>query len=143
MSGNEQRGLDAVTPSPSPQMLGDDHTETLHSEATPEGGVISLCKWPEGYVLWHHGEIAWRSWLNKPQQISVTLSADMKPIQDAMAAAQHVFGWQTVGYQWRLRISADDTWSPWHDGPSPVPPPEGCEIQERPIYVPASVEDQP
>jgi hypothetical protein len=58
----------------------------------PEGGVIRLAKWPEGYVLWYHGEIVWRSWLNKPQHISVTLSADTKPVRDAIAAAQQKLG---------------------------------------------------
>jgi hypothetical protein len=80
----------ALTMASTTHTLGDDDTETLHSEATPEGGVIRLAKWPEGYVLWHHGEIAWRSWMNKSQQISVTLSADTKPVQDAIAAAQNV-----------------------------------------------------
>lgn len=35
----------------------------LFSETTPDDGIIRLAKWPEGYVLWHHGEIAWRSWV--------------------------------------------------------------------------------
>ena len=35
---------------------------TLFKEATPSGGVIRLAKWPEGYVLWFHGEIVWRTW---------------------------------------------------------------------------------
>lgn len=35
---------------------------SLHKEETPEGGVIRLEKWPEGYVLWYHGKIVFRSW---------------------------------------------------------------------------------
>lgn len=31
-------------------------------ETTPERGVIRLEKWEEGYVLWFHGEIVWKSW---------------------------------------------------------------------------------
>lgn len=38
-----------------------DQPHSLYSEPTPEGGVIRLAKWPEGYVLWHHGSIVWRS----------------------------------------------------------------------------------
>lgn len=39
---------------------------TVGSWETPEGGVIRLELWPaggggDGYVLWYHGEIAWRS----------------------------------------------------------------------------------
>lgn len=40
----------------------DDACETRFSEKTPEGGAITVAKWPEGYVLWHHGEIVWKSW---------------------------------------------------------------------------------
>jgi hypothetical protein len=39
-----------------------EEVKSLYDEPTPEGGVIRLAKWPEGYVLWHHGEIVWRSW---------------------------------------------------------------------------------
>src|SRR6476659_8003795 len=35
-----------------------------YKESTAEGGVIRLEKWPEGYVLWDHGKIVWKSWLN-------------------------------------------------------------------------------
>lgn len=41
-----------------PQQSG---VTTLHQERTPEEGVIRLERWPEGYVLWHHGSIVWRS----------------------------------------------------------------------------------
>ena len=48
---------------PSPEThLSDNDLPTLHSETTPEGGVIRLSKWPEGYVLWYHGKIVFRSW---------------------------------------------------------------------------------
>lgn len=47
-------------------------TATLHSEGTPEGGVIRLSKCLEGYVLWYHGQIAWRSWAKKLVQLRVT-----------------------------------------------------------------------
>lgn len=42
--------------------VSDDDLPTLHSETTLEGGVIRLSKWPEGYVLWYHGKIVFRSW---------------------------------------------------------------------------------
>lgn len=35
----------------------------LFEQTTPEGGVIRLELWPEGFVLWFHGEIAWTSWV--------------------------------------------------------------------------------
>lgn len=38
-------------------------TISLYHEKTPEGGILRLSKWPEGYVLWHHGKIVWRSWI--------------------------------------------------------------------------------
>jgi hypothetical protein len=34
----------------------------IGKEVTPEDGLIKLERWPEGYVLWYHGEIAWKSW---------------------------------------------------------------------------------
>lgn len=37
-------------------------TNDLYQEQTSEAGIIRLAKWPEGYVLWYHGEIVWRSW---------------------------------------------------------------------------------
>ncbi len=46
---------------PTNQMISDSDS-TLFKEATPDGGVIRLAKWPEGYVLWFHGEIVWRTW---------------------------------------------------------------------------------
>lgn len=33
----------------------------LEAETTHEDGIIRLQKWPEGHVLWYHGEIVWRS----------------------------------------------------------------------------------
>jgi hypothetical protein len=36
--------------------------EDLYEETTPQDGVIRLARWPEGYVLWHHGEIVWKEW---------------------------------------------------------------------------------
>ena len=33
----------------------------LYEEKTPEGGVIRLEKWPEGYELWYHGMRVWKS----------------------------------------------------------------------------------
>lgn len=33
----------------------------LFSETTPQNGYISLERWPEGYVLFHHGRIVWTS----------------------------------------------------------------------------------
>lgn len=37
-------------------------TRSLVSAETPEGGFIRLAQWPEGFVLWYHGEIVWKSW---------------------------------------------------------------------------------
>lgn len=34
----------------------------LYRGQTVEDGVIRLTKWPEGYVLWYHGQIVWKSW---------------------------------------------------------------------------------
>lgn len=33
----------------------------LFEQKTPDDGVIRLEKWPEGYMLWYHGEVAWKS----------------------------------------------------------------------------------
>lgn len=43
-----------------------DSSDCLFKQATPDGGIIRLAKWPEGYVLWHHGSIVWRSWVKTP-----------------------------------------------------------------------------
>ncbi|WP_206120424.1 hypothetical protein [Rhizobium laguerreae] len=51
--------------------LDGEDTVALHSEGTPEGGVIRLSKWPEGYVLWYHGQIVWRSWANSNALLDV------------------------------------------------------------------------
>ena len=50
---------------------------TLYSETTPEGGVLRLSKWPEGYVLWHHGKIVFRSWIDVATQ-EITLKLVLK-----------------------------------------------------------------
>lgn len=44
-------------------MTSKDECRTLYSEYTPQDGKIELARWPEGYVLWHHGEIVWKSWM--------------------------------------------------------------------------------
>lgn len=31
-------------------------------KATTQRGLIRLEEWPEGFVLWFHGEIVWMSW---------------------------------------------------------------------------------
>lgn len=59
----------ALRDGPAPNV---DEPVILHSEPTPEGGVIRLAKWPEGYVLWFHGEIVWRSWA-KAEQAAVNV----------------------------------------------------------------------
>jgi len=43
---------------------GDDRpVRSLASETTDAGGVIRLEYWPgDGYVLWYHGMIVWKSW---------------------------------------------------------------------------------
>lgn len=37
-------------------------TTILYEELTSQGGVIKLSRWPEGYVLWYHGQIVFKSW---------------------------------------------------------------------------------
>jgi len=44
-----------------------DEAVSLYSETTPGDGVIRLARWPEGYVLWFHGKIVWRSWVSDQQ----------------------------------------------------------------------------
>lgn len=44
-----------------PVMTGSDH-QWLYEETTPEGGIIRLSRWPEGYVLGYDGKIEWKSW---------------------------------------------------------------------------------
>ena len=51
---------------PAPQVTGDG-ISCLYSEETPQGGAILIAKWPEGYVLWYHGHIVWRSWAAEGQ----------------------------------------------------------------------------
>lgn len=61
-------------------------TVTYFSAETPEGGIIKLCKWPEGYVLWYHGEIAWKSWGAVPRQtVEVKCTLDSSQVQNAIA----------------------------------------------------------
>lgn len=60
----------------------------IHSEETPEGGVVRLSKWPEGYVLWYHGEIVWRSWIRAPQELTLRLSLDTTLLEEALMHAQ-------------------------------------------------------
>ena len=36
---------------------------TVGRETTDRGGVVRLEYWPmDGYVLWYHGRIVWKSW---------------------------------------------------------------------------------
>lgn len=44
-----------------------DEVASLYSETTPDDGIIRLARWPEGYVLWFHGKIVWRSWISDRQ----------------------------------------------------------------------------
>lgn len=55
----ESRIIAALAPAPQVTVDG---ISCLYSEETPQGGVIRIAKWPEGYVLWYHGQIVWRSW---------------------------------------------------------------------------------
>lgn len=55
-----------------------DEVRSIVKETTPEDGVIKLEYWPEGYVLWYHGEIVWKSW--EKRAITVNIHADMKPL---------------------------------------------------------------
>lgn len=43
--------------------IGLSEGETIFYDDTPEGGMIMLAHWPEGFVLRYDGEIVWRSWL--------------------------------------------------------------------------------
>lgn len=52
----------AKTPPPQPRAQAPDECQTLFSVTTPEDGVLRLAKWPEGWVLWYHGKIVWKSW---------------------------------------------------------------------------------
>lgn len=45
---------------------------TRYEEKTPEGGVIRMQQWPEGYELWYHGMCVWRSWKEEYHVHSVT-----------------------------------------------------------------------
>ena len=50
----------------------------IGSAETPDGGVIRLSQWPEGFVLWYHGQIVWRSWdwpRRDATQVTITLDA--------------------------------------------------------------------
>jgi hypothetical protein len=49
-------------------------TSTLYTGFTPESGVISLMRWPEGFVLRYHGEHVWKSW--DPRTPAVALSEE-------------------------------------------------------------------
>jgi len=31
-------------------------------KTTSERGVVRLEEWDEGFVLWYHGQIVWKSW---------------------------------------------------------------------------------
>ncbi|WP_018900446.1 hypothetical protein [Rhizobium sp. 2MFCol3.1] len=60
-----------------------DGTKALYSEETPEGSVVRLSKWPEGYVLWWDGRIAWRSWKATGERVDLTISIDAKSLEPA------------------------------------------------------------
>jgi hypothetical protein len=40
---------------------GQIHRHSLFEEKTPDDGIIRLEKYPEGYQLWYHGKIVWKS----------------------------------------------------------------------------------
>lgn len=74
---------------PAPQSTGSDaNLPTLYRETTSEGGVIRLSKWPEGYVLWFHGAIVWRSWAGSPQTSALDESepGEHQEVLDAIEA---------------------------------------------------------
>lgn len=66
--------------------MADEKPETvvLYEERTPDQGVVRLVRWPEGYVLWHHGEIVWRSWA--PQLVTLRLEVDASAAIAAFSA---------------------------------------------------------
>ena len=67
---------------------------TLARAATPEGGMIKLELWPEGYVLWYHGQIAWKSWEHTGKTVTAAIVASVdseavrKALIDVAAGAQ-------------------------------------------------------
>ncbi|HYC66656.1 hypothetical protein [Brevundimonas sp.] len=54
---------------------------------TPDGGVVRLSQWPEGFVLWYHGEIVWRSWREAETVSKLVLKIDASEVQ-AMVHAE-------------------------------------------------------
>ena len=52
---------------------------TRWSDETPEGAVIRIEQWPEGYILWYHGEIAWKSYGKVTPSPDMPASGMMKP----------------------------------------------------------------
>ena len=57
---------------------------------TPDGGVIRLSQWPEGFVLWYHGEIVWRSWEWPRREASkVTITLDASGVREMIEREAH------------------------------------------------------
>lgn len=68
---------------------------------------------------------------------SICRDCDETPAPQTQEAAPR---YVPIGFQWRGRLSADDLWSPWRDGPCPAVIPKGSEAEERRVYVLAATE---
>lgn len=60
--------------------MSDEPIVTFFSQETPDGGVIRLMKVPEGYQLWYHGQMAWRSY-GKPVGVAKELHDALFDVQ--------------------------------------------------------------
>jgi hypothetical protein len=58
----------------------------LFKDHTPDGGMIRLEHWPEGYVLWWHGRIQFRSWTVEP-----TKEQRVQRVVDAVVSGSGLF----------------------------------------------------
>ena len=58
-----------------------DVIRALIQETTPDEGLIRLEYWPEGYILWYHGEAVWRSWRKAETVSKIVLKIDPSEVQ--------------------------------------------------------------
>jgi len=122
------KGIQAkLEPTPA---AADPETTVLYSARTPEDGVIRLVKWPEGYVLWHHGKIVWRSWEAPTAPVTafhLTEWERLKLLTAATAAALTYFGHSVLGGLKPHENEEMKLWDALSDklkDPPPLPKPE-------------------